>query len=122
MRKYPRKKTRRRERGLYCTIFSARVQNVDWIGTLSEVMPGEKTRYTFKDGVLVKSEGEIGKMFWKALKALGDPNMCKFAELAIGMNPYTRKGLTSLRAPNLVMTVPPPSMRSSNLREQFTPL
>jgi len=83
------------------------VQNVDWIGTLSEVMPGKKARFTFKDGVLVKSEGEIGKMFWKALKTLDDPNMYKFAELAIGMNPYTRKGLTSLGAPNLVMTVPP---------------
>ena len=83
------------------------VQNVDWIGTLSEVMPGEKARFTFEDGVLVKSEGEIGKMFWKALGQMDDPNMYKFAELAIGMNPYTRKGMTSLGAPNLVMTVPP---------------
>ena len=83
------------------------VVNIDWIGTLSETMPHEKAKYTFKDGVLVKAEGEIGEMFWKALESLDDPNMFKFAELAVGMNPYTRKGLTSLGAPNLPMTIPP---------------
>ena len=46
-------------------------------------------------------------MFWKALETIEDPNMYKLCELAIGMNPYTRKGLTSLGAPNLPMTVPP---------------
>lgn len=83
------------------------VQVVDWIGTFSEVMPGEKARLTIRDGVLVKAEGEMGRMFWKALETVEDPNVYRFAELAIGMNPYTRKGLTSLGAPNLPMTVPP---------------
>lgn len=45
-------------------------------------------------------------MFWKALGTVGDPNVYRLAELAIGVNPYTRKGLTSLGAPNLPMTVP----------------
>ena len=83
------------------------VQNVDWIGTLSDVLPGKKARFTIRDGVLVKAEGELGEMFWKALATVGDPNVYKLAELAIGMNPYTRKGLTSLGAPNIPMTIPP---------------
>jgi hypothetical protein len=40
-------------------------------------------------------------------RTLTGARMYKFAELAIGMNPYTRKGMTSLGAPNLAMTVPP---------------
>jgi hypothetical protein len=83
------------------------VQVVDWIGTFSEVMPGEKARLTIRDGVLVMAEGVIGEMFWKALETVDDPNVYRLAELAVGMNPYTRKGLTSLGAPNLPMTVPP---------------
>lgn len=83
------------------------VQVVDWIGTFSEVTPERKARLTVRDGVLVKAEGEMGRMFWKALESVGDPNVFRVAELAIGMNPYTRKGLTSLGAPNLPMTVPP---------------
>lgn len=84
------------------------VVNVDWVGTFSEVMPGIRTtRFTIEDGRLVKAEGEIGEMFWKTLELVDDPNIYKLAELAIGMNPYTRKGLTSLGAPNLPMTIPP---------------
>jgi leucyl aminopeptidase (aminopeptidase T) len=83
------------------------VQNVDWIGTFSEVMPEKKARLTIESGVLVKAEGELGKMFWKALETVDDPNIYRLAELAVGMNPYTRKGLTSLGAPNLPMTIPP---------------
>ena len=83
------------------------VQIVDWIGTFSEVMPGEKAKLTIRDGTLVKAEGEIGRMFWKALESVGDPNVFRLAELAVGLNPYTRKGLSSLGAPNLPMTVPP---------------
>jgi leucyl aminopeptidase (aminopeptidase T) len=83
------------------------VQNVDWIGTFSEVTPGEKARFTIEEGVLVKAEGEIGKMFMKALETVDDPNIYRMAELAVGMNPYTRVGLTALGAPNLPMTIPP---------------
>ena len=83
------------------------VLNVDWIGTLSDVLPGKKARFTIKDGVLVKAEGELGEMFWKALETIDDPNIYKMAELAIGLNPYTRKGLTSLGAPNIPATIPP---------------
>ncbi|UCH56632.1 MAG: hypothetical protein JSV18_04525 [Candidatus Bathyarchaeota archaeon] len=83
------------------------VQNVDWIGTLSDTLPRKKARLTIKDGMLVKAEGELGRMFWKALETIEDPNVYKLAELAIGMNPHTRKGLTSLGAPNLPMTIPP---------------
>jgi len=43
----------------------------------------------------------------KALATIEDPNVYRMAELAVGMNPYTRKGLTSLGAPNMPMTVPP---------------
>jgi hypothetical protein len=83
------------------------VQNVDWIGTCSDVMPGKKARLTVEDGILVKAEGELGEMFWKMLGTVGDPNMYKLAELAIGMNPNTRVGLTSLGAPNIPGTIPP---------------
>jgi leucyl aminopeptidase (aminopeptidase T) len=83
------------------------VQIVDWIGTFSEVTPGEKARFTIEDGVLTKAEGEIGKMFWNALETVDDPNIYRLAELAVGMNPYTRKGLTPLGASNLPMTIPP---------------
>jgi hypothetical protein len=83
------------------------ILNVDWIGTCSEVLPGKKARFTIKDGVLVKAEGELGEMFWKILEKIDDPNIYKMAELAVGMNPYTRKGLTSLGAPNVPGTIPP---------------
>lgn len=46
-------------------------------------------------------------MFWKILEAIQDPNIYKMAELAVGMNPYTRIGVSALGAPNLPMTVPP---------------
>ena len=83
------------------------VQNVDWIGTCSDVMPGKKARFTVEDGILVKAEGELGEVFWKMLGTIEDPNMYKLAELAIGMNPHTRVGLTSLGAPNIPGTIPP---------------
>ncbi len=86
---------------------SSGVQVVDWIGTLSEVMPGEKARLIIKDGVLVGAEGMIGEMFMKALKTIDDPNTYKLAELAVGMNPYTRTGMTALGAPNTLLTIPP---------------
>ena len=60
-----------------------------------------------EDGRLVKAEGEMGKSFMKALALIDDPNIYKLAELAVGMNPYTRIGLTSLGPPNLPMTIPP---------------
>jgi len=83
------------------------VQNVDWIGTCSDALPGKKARFTIEDGVLVKAEGELGEMFMKILETLEDPNMYRMAELAIGMNPHTRKGLTALGAPNIPATIPP---------------
>lgn len=83
------------------------VQNVDWIGICSDVLPGKKARLIVKDGVLVKAEGELGEMFWKILESIKDPNIYKMAELAIGMNPYTRKGITSLGPPNIPATIPP---------------
>jgi hypothetical protein len=83
------------------------VQVVDWIGTLSEVTPGEVAKLTIEDGVLVKAEEEMGESFMKALATIDDPNVYRLAELAVGMNPYTRKGLTSLGPPNLPMTIPP---------------
>ncbi|MBM3292198.1 hypothetical protein FJY84_05925 [Candidatus Bathyarchaeota archaeon] len=83
------------------------VQVVDWIGTFSEVTPGEKAKLIIKNGVLVDAEGEMGRSFMRALGTINDPNIYKLAELAIGMNPYTRKGLTSLGPPNLPMTIPP---------------
>jgi len=83
------------------------VQVVDWIGTLIEVTPGEEARLIIKNGVVIKAEVKMGKSFIKALATIGDPNVYKLAELAVGMNPYTRKGLTSLGPPNLPMTIPP---------------
>lgn len=83
------------------------VQNVDWIGVCSDVLPGKKARLTIRNGVIVKSEGELGEMFWKTLQAIDDPNIYKMAELAIGVNPYTRIGISALGPPNLPMTVPP---------------
>jgi hypothetical protein len=41
------------------------------------------------------------------VRAREDPNMYRMAELAIGMNPYTRKGRTALGAPNIPATIPP---------------
>jgi len=83
------------------------VQNVDWIGVCSDVLPGKKARLTVKDGILVKAEGELGEMFWKILESIKDPNIYRMAEFAVGLNPYTRKGVSALGAPNLPMTVPP---------------
>ncbi len=83
------------------------VQNVDWIGVCSDVLPGKKARLTVEDGKLIKAEGELGEMFWKMLDTVNDPNIYKMAELAVGLNPYTRKGLTALGAPNLPATIPP---------------
>jgi len=83
------------------------VLNVDWIGVCSDVLPGKKARFTIKNGVLVKAEGELGEMFWKILGSMDDPNIYKMCELAVGLNPYTRKGLTTLGAPNPLGTIPP---------------
>jgi hypothetical protein len=83
------------------------VQNIDWIGVCSDVLPGKKARLTVEDGAIVKAEGELGEMFWKILQAIEDPNIYKMAELAVGMNPYTRMGVSALGAANLPMTVPP---------------
>jgi hypothetical protein len=83
------------------------VLNVDWIGVCSDILPGRRARFTVKDGVLVKAEEELGEMFWKMLEAVDDPNIYKMCELAVGLNPYTRKGITSMGAPNLPGTIPP---------------
>ena len=83
------------------------VQVVDWIGTLSEVTPGTKARLIIEEGRLVRAEGALGESFMKALATIDDPNVYKLAELAVGMNPYTRVGQTSQGPANLPMTIPP---------------
>jgi hypothetical protein len=83
------------------------VQNVDWMGVCSEILPGETGRFTVKDGILASAEGELGEMLWKILKARNEPNLYKMAELAVGLNPYTRVGVTALGAPNIPATIPP---------------
>ena len=83
------------------------ILNVDWIGVCSDVLPGKKARFTVKDGILVKAEGELGEMFWKILESLDDPNHYKMCELAVGLNPLTRVGVTALGAPNIPATIPP---------------
>jgi leucyl aminopeptidase (aminopeptidase T) len=77
------------------------------MGVCSEILPGETGRLTVKDGILASAEGELGEMFWKILKARNEPNLYKMAELAVGLNPYTRVGLTALGAPNIPATIPP---------------